>query len=253
MSRLKNKRAGFTIIEVILFLGVSSALAAAVLIGMGSGINSQRYKDTVNSLQVFLQEQYTETAHVSNVRAGNLQCVTAGTRLSVEETATDAEELGASECVVVGKVIQVEDSGEISATNIVATIPTDGVYSNDTDALGAATFGIDTTSKREYPIAWGGEVAVSTLGDDGSTQSSNRVYILRSPLSGAVMTYHSAATSTTYNDIVDNIVPSLENANWSTSFCVDSNLFGSSSNRGVLIDSRATTSNDVKQLGDGEC
>ena len=60
MDIVKSK--GFTIIEVMLFLAVTGALAVAILVGSGVAIGQQRYKDSVNSLQSFIQSpQYIVT------------------------------------------------------------------------------------------------------------------------------------------------------------------------------------------------
>ncbi|MEP6710564.1 MAG: prepilin-type N-terminal cleavage/methylation domain-containing protein, partial [Candidatus Saccharibacteria bacterium] len=56
-----QRHPGFTIIEVMLFLAISGALAVGILIGSNVAITSQRYRDSLNSLQSLLQQQYNQT------------------------------------------------------------------------------------------------------------------------------------------------------------------------------------------------
>ena len=46
---------GFTIIEMMLFLAVSGAMAAGIMVGVGATVNAQRYRDATHSLVSFFQ------------------------------------------------------------------------------------------------------------------------------------------------------------------------------------------------------
>lgn len=53
------RRAGFTIIEVMLFLAISGFLLVGILAGTGAGIARQRYNDSVQNVAQILREQYS--------------------------------------------------------------------------------------------------------------------------------------------------------------------------------------------------
>ncbi len=65
----KSQR-GFTIIEVTLYLGVAALLLASMMTGITLAINRQRFSDSANSTQSFLQKQFNETQNTLNDRAG---------------------------------------------------------------------------------------------------------------------------------------------------------------------------------------
>jgi len=60
---------GFTVIEVMLFLAVTGLLAVGILVGSGVAIGQQRYRDSVNTLKSYIQQQYSEVTSVINNRA----------------------------------------------------------------------------------------------------------------------------------------------------------------------------------------
>jgi type II secretory pathway pseudopilin PulG len=65
---------GFTVIEVMLFLAVTGALAVGILVGAGVSIGQQRYRDSVNSLKSTIQDRYNQTTNVVNSRGGAWVC-----------------------------------------------------------------------------------------------------------------------------------------------------------------------------------
>ncbi|HEU4715394.1 MAG TPA: prepilin-type N-terminal cleavage/methylation domain-containing protein, partial [Candidatus Saccharimonadales bacterium] len=70
---------GFTIIEVMLFLAITGMLAAAILVGSGVAIGQQRYRDSVSSLQSYIQQQYNKVINVTNDRDKSWTCDSNGT------------------------------------------------------------------------------------------------------------------------------------------------------------------------------
>src|SRR5680860_466471 len=117
---------GFTIIETMLFLGISGMLIVGILIGTGTSINVQRYHDSVTSFKSFLQQQYSD---VSNIRNESITNPCYG-----DETQNNPR--GQSDCVVLGRYITTLDSKSFTVKSVIGYIP---AYSlspdNDVDAL----------------------------------------------------------------------------------------------------------------------
>lgn len=96
-----NRQQGFTIIEVILFLAVSSGLTAMLLIGVGTAIQRQQYRESVQSYASFLRGQYGRVINVENDRPHVESCPI--------PVAVDAAR-GQSDCVILGRYIESTDS-----------------------------------------------------------------------------------------------------------------------------------------------
>src|SRR6187402_1944283 len=101
---------GFTIIETMLFLGVTGMLATAILVGSGVAIGQQRYRDSVNSLKSQVQQQYSEVTNVINSRDKNWSCDVNGNVIEAPD-ASDGESRGTTDCVLLGRLLTVDDTG----------------------------------------------------------------------------------------------------------------------------------------------
>ena len=93
--------AGFTIIETMLFLAVSGALAVGLMAGMGAAIGAQQYRDSVQSYADFLRTQHSQVITVVNNRSSEDQC---------SLSAPESQPRGRSSCVVVGRYITSTDT-----------------------------------------------------------------------------------------------------------------------------------------------
>lgn len=124
---VQDKR-GFTIIEVMLFLAISGMLAATLLGGWGVMINTQRYKDSVRTLQTFLQQQYNLVYNVENGRSTKLLCDAVH---GVREADAGAPR-GQTDCTLLGRYIYIS-GGNVRVAGIVGTVLDDAVLSAETD------------------------------------------------------------------------------------------------------------------------
>lgn len=198
---------GFTIIELSLFLGISALLLVGLLSGITTSINRQRFTDSVQSTQAFLQQQFSETINVVNNRSDSgvsYNCDTAGTPAR-----------GASSCIVIGKALYFESgTDQVVAYPIVSKDSDDPICStpeNESDewahinCLGPEI--IDNINTEKYSVPWAaqttsinkvsgisishsdtldsGEVTGGTKGDD----TMNYIILLRSPYSGRTFVY----------------------------------------------------------------
>lgn len=117
------KRAGFTVIEVMLFFAASAVLAAAIFGTSMLNINNQRYTDAVRSFKALVQEQYVNTNRVQNPNDAGSQCPGAGS----------ARDRGTNDCLVVGKFFSVTNGDTIVIRNIVGVPPAQENYNGSTD------------------------------------------------------------------------------------------------------------------------
>jgi type II secretory pathway pseudopilin PulG len=66
--RGKYTRSGFTLIEVLLFLALSTVIIVALMTGITQTVARQRYNDSVQSFTQFLRSQYTGVITTTNGR-----------------------------------------------------------------------------------------------------------------------------------------------------------------------------------------
>ena len=204
---------GFTVIETMLFLGVAGALTMGVLVGSGVSINQQRYRDSVNSLKSFIQQQYSEVTNVVNGRDGSEGCTNA---VVIQPPATvTPQSRGTSDCMLMGRFITVDATGkQLTASNVVG-YRTSGAPEETSDIaeirnnyrLGQSTINQETTD-----VAWG-----ATIVSPQTTQPrALSMLIIRSPLSGSIMTYVQDGVQTNLLSMV-----ALGNSNQTHNLCLD--------------------------------
>lgn len=186
-----TNNAGFTIIETMLFLAITGVLIATMLVGVGTSINIQRYRDSVTSFKAFLQSQYSDLTNVSNDRDNTWRCTSAAT---TTQSGT-SEDRGQSDCVVLGRYISINDSTITVAT--VNAYQTSAATGSDIAILNAGyTLGLSTINQQTTTLEWGTSIAwpASGTGSRGALPTTPRsiaILIVRSPDSGAIYTFTS--------------------------------------------------------------
>lgn len=107
-----HHRSGFTIIEVILVLAISTALAVAILGTITGNIHRQRFVDSYTDLVNYLRSAYTSTINVQNPRLYAEESGFSCTINSIWDengrltTNTDTDNYpGRSRCAIYGKLI----------------------------------------------------------------------------------------------------------------------------------------------------
>ena len=190
-----KKNHGFTIIEVMLFLAVTGALTIAILAGAGVQINQQRYRDSVSSLKSFLQAQYSEVTNVINDRDNNWRCNPDGT---VEQVANGGQPRGTTDCVILGRLVTVDGTGtQLVASNVVGReISSPNEAASDIEELENYDLSVTTLNQETDEVSWGARIVNP---QNLANPQSMAMLIVRSPLSGAVLTFTS-----------DNVTPTQE-------------------------------------------
>ena len=233
--KLSNK-VGFTIIETMLFLAITGLLVMGVLIGTGNSINTQRYRDSITSLQAFFQQQYSDVSNVSNDNAGNVKCYS-----------NNAVPRGQSDCVILGRLITTNaDSSGLIFEDVIGQIPS-GLPTPSDDISALAQYNITAlpSAGSVYNVEWGG-VLVTPGSNNHAAMFS--ILILRSPLSGIVRTFIDNAA------IVNNLTSFIKRINpspllQSEKVCINSNGLFAGGEMAVLINAGATSASGVETLG----
>lgn len=178
MSRQDRLGEGFTIIETMLYLAISGMLLTALLFGIGGSIASQRYRDSVTSLQLALQQPYNDVINVKNFR---------------DSTACGTDNRGQGSCFLLGRYMTIGNDGEIRANNVVG-IPTATTSDDLADIPLLQSYSLTAVSENAYEssMEWGTQIAWPVSGPDARTNSANRVFsmlVLKSPSTGMVYTF----------------------------------------------------------------
>lgn len=186
---------GFTLIESMLFLGVTGMLAVGVLVGSSIAIGQQRYRDSVNSLKSYIQQQYNEASNVINNHGQNWSCDNLGEVTDVGGVAGQAR--GTSNCVILGRFMTINDDGTMLTTSNVTGYRLPGVAKASSDVEEIATnyrLGISPINTDEVEVAWGAQI----VKEKTATPLPLKVLIIRSPLSGSLLTFTS---ETSFSDL----------------------------------------------------
>ena len=231
MKSFKND--GFTIIETMLFLGISGLLIMGILVGTGTSINIQRYRDSVVSLKSVIQQQFNEVANPINTRSDNVQCSTSG-------ISAGSLSRGQTNCVLLGKYIK-KDAGSANQLTIKNVIG----YYDDRDQ---PPVGTDIKVLQDYDVKViddGAETYELDWGASISSPSEFYVLIVKSPESGLIKTF----TSQMRNIDVASII-NQSNLDNDLNICVNSNGMFTGRNMSVYLGQRASNASSVETRGD---
>lgn len=204
---------GFTVIELMLFLGVSGALFAALMFGVSSSVSQQRYRESVVGFSTFLQGQYSEVSNTRNDSDNDWNCTKDGT---VEQNG-EGTFRGTSQCVLLGEAIQIKDGNQIDVYRVIGCEPLqnaaqsssnsggcgntnvrDGEDKNDLDTLKSYNPKVTDFNHQQESLEWNSTLATTTEKHDPLTAS---FLILRSPSSGLLRVF--TTTTTLPNNLND--------------------------------------------------
>ena len=227
-------KAGFTIIETMLFLSISALLIMGILVGTGYSINVQRYRDSVTSFQSFLQQQFSEVSNVIN----DTRSVDCGSDTGINR--------GQSNCVILGHYITTNDSHTLTIKKVIGLDLNAPILSDDVAALQQYSPVVLSTPISTYTIDWG-----SLIKDISNNPMTFSILILRSPSSGIVRTFIDTSTPPIPDGRIAVDLIKTSALNNKAQFCIDSNGLLANKQMQVLINSNATNAGSIEILGDG--
>ena len=182
-----TSRAGFTILETMLFLGITGLLIIVLVSGAGVGINVQRYRDATESFKSLIQQQFADLSSVENGRASNKSC-----GLSAQPvTGANNTAPGQSDCMIVGRYLRIEDEN-ISIYDVTAYENSRPllVGANDITTMVSSSYTYNTpvTPDQQKKMDWGTHLNVPPAND-----TRLGILVIRSPYTGEIYSF----TSTT--------------------------------------------------------
>ena len=190
-----KKNNGFTILETTLVLAISSLLLILMLTGITLAVQQQRFSDSVNGSQSFIQQQFNYTQNTTNDRPlGACDATNPGA------PSADAQDVrGSSDCLIIGKLLELKASAGDDESHIIAydVIGADvdvesDLYRglSDLELINSIKPTVIEPNKTDYPVPWGAHLSNIKDSDSVSTGSDVRyVALLRSPRSGVIHIY----------------------------------------------------------------
>lgn len=235
MVNIERQR-GFTIIEVVLFLAISSLLVVLLLAGWTVRVNTERYRDSVTTLQSFLQQQYNLVYNVENDRSNELAC---NTNAQVVDGSTPK---GQSNCVLLGRYITLDASGDETHLTVVPIVgldatPDDGDAGKTLPELLVDPYRAKIVtqdiglSEDELFVPWG-----ATTVD----RQSMTIAILRDPQTGTTHTYSTGSEASLA------ILLSQSDIEQERRICLDPGAPFSGERRAVVIHAKASSQSAIE-------
>lgn len=213
----RHQDTGFTIVEVTLFLAISSMLLLGIFAAVSGTLSTTRFSDSSRSLQSFLQKQYDDIVNGLNDRNAQQACSNG----SVTVNPPSGQQAGASGCLLLGKLIVLPlNSSTLQVYDIIGTEPASPNYTESDSALiydyqPTIVTNADTSS---YTIPWSATIFGSKRSADSTAVDS--IAFIRSPRSTQINTYTYKSPGGSYS------LTSLVDPNSST----DTNNFNSTTN-----------------------
>ncbi len=243
MQSIKSK--GFTIIETMLFLAITGLLVTSIMVGMGVSINRQRYRDSVTSLQSFIQQQYSDVANVNNGRDSGWICDSLSGSV-VQTSVNSGISRGKSDCVVLGRLIVVNPDGKsLSVNNIIgSSSPKSSSATNDVKAFTDYNMRISPVDTIKKDIEWGASLALPGK----NSVPTLSILILQSPISGVIRTF--VSSSSVINDSNIKSIININGLSEPAKMCINPTGLFSSARMAVVINAGASSSAGVETLGE---
>lgn len=239
---------GFTVIEVVLFLAITGLLAVTLLTGWTTMINTQRYRDSVKTVQSFIQQQYGLVYNVQNARDADLDCAIGGADGPTVDNGT-SQPVGQTECIVMGRYIHITNGTKIQVYSIVGEDGVSGATDPDNVIIkDRRPIRLDqslNTDDSALNIPW-----EATVVDGATTNTMNVVIaIIRSPQTGTVHTYSLRTANPTSMPTVDSLILAAnENG---INLCLDAGVPLSGGRMGVGVQSHASSQSSITTISDG--
>lgn len=241
---------GFTLIETILFLGITGLLILGMMVGAGASLSAQRYRDSVESFKNMLQEQYSDISVVRNGRDNTWNC-----NENTAVTSSGSTNRGQSDCMIVGKYVRV-DADEATIHTVLAVETSTTTRSTEELTLEQNyRYSIDRSADQTYKLDWGSQIAWPKSGGGARSPTTPRtigIFIMRSPSSGFIYTFSdtdipadvASINDATFKQLIemDSTIPGRQSRN----ICIDGSEAFGGQNMNIYIASRANSASAIE-------
>lgn len=199
----RSMKRGFTIIEVVLVLAVSSLFAVGMFAGWNNNIEKHRYEDALNTLKSDIQAIFDDVQNPNRpVERASSAC-----------GAASSDQRGSSNCILLGRLVVFSPSGRgsIAVHDIVGddidinTACNRRACANHLEALAAARFRhvVGGPNSRTITSQWNYRIRNITdnrtgqlFGRTAGSPSASQFIIVRSPIDGTILTLASPGSET---------------------------------------------------------
>lgn len=178
-----GQQAGYTIVEVTLFLAISGLLFMVAILATGNTIRSVRFSDSGKSLAAYIQKQYDNVLNGVNPRDNQITCAS-GT------VSPGTQKPGTSNCFLMGKlVVFKQNEYRLTTYNILGTEPSNVDFGKSDEALiqDYAPQVVTNTGVDTYDIPW--QAYISGIKRTGDGLAANALALIRSPRSTRIVPY----------------------------------------------------------------
>lgn len=211
-----GRQAGFTIVEITLFMAITGLLFAIAIAGTGNAVRTFRFTDSGRSLEAFVQKQYDDIINGFNNRSSSVSCSGGTIDTTVGQT------VGSSNCLLMGRLIVFRANvSDVTVYNVIGSEPAGVNYNQGDDVLVTAfqPRTVTTTAVTTYRLPWGAiPTGFKRLGDNVAT---NGLLLMRSPKSSRIISYTFAVPASVPTDLTAT-VSNAANRSKATNFCIKS-------------------------------
>lgn len=229
------RRGGFTMIETMLVLAIGGLLTAGLMAGAGVTITKQRYRESVQGVQAFVQDGYNSTVVSENARTERWSCdESAGVA-----KAPAGELAGQSDCMLIGRYLTIYGNGTMKSQSVIAYQKKANPESSDTMSDVYNLFVADLNNQ-DSQVPWSSWI---TKPDKPDVRGSASVLIIRSPLTNGITTYTTdwVVPANRVGEVLP--VPANEDSNFD--MCVKTDALFAGRTQAVRIVPRSASANGV--------
>lgn len=215
---MKHKRKGFTLIEIMLFLAITSLLFVGIIVGTNNSIAQQRFTDSVQNFVELLRSVYSEVSNPQSVGDGRANVAIYGRLITIgENTGLNGVSIGGNgleqRIFVYDVVGKADDAGSGTVAKVLEGLQANVAVVTKVDELGRTVEMGPAGEVRSYSMRWGASLETIAQKDPLSPAGNlfkGSILIVRHPQSGTINTLY-------YGNVI-NVNKILKTANNSGSF-----------------------------------